>query len=398
MTPAPSHALREDFSLVLGGPIYQIWRRLFLAGPALELLGRRMIAIPLVAWLPLLLLTVYERLAIGPGVRVPFLYDFESHVRFLVAIPLLLVAELVVHERIRTVVRHFLDSGVITRDVLPGFQAAVDRALRVRNAFVFELALLVLVFGFGWVLWESSSAVTRSTSTWYAIVDGTHQRSTFAGWWNVHVSVPIFQFLLLRWYFRILVWSLFLWRVSRLDLRLTATHPDRAGGLGLLADVADAFAPLIVAQSAFLSALIGSRILFHGRTLVSFQYEITAFVVLQLLLVLGPLCVFSPTLFALKREGRREYGVLAARYTREFHTKWIQDGAPAGEPLIGSADIQSLADLGNSYDVVREMRGVPFGRDTIIQVVVAALAPLLPLALTVVPAEEILKRLFGMLL
>lgn len=398
MTRIPSHALREDFSLVLGGPIFQILRRLFLSGPGLELLVRRMIAIPLVAWLPLLVLAVYEGVAIGPRVQVPFLYDFESHVRFLVAIPLLLVAELVVHERIRTVARNFLDSGVATNDVLPGFQAAVDRAMRVRNSLVLELALLVLVFGFGWVIWESGSAVTRSTSTWYAIVDGTHQRATTAGWWHAHISVPIFQFLLLRWYFRIVLWSLFLWRVSRLDLRLTATHPDRAGGLGFLADGAAAFAPLIVAQSAFLSALIGSRILFHGRTLFSFQYEIAAFVVLQLVLVLGPLCVFSSTLFALKRQGRREYGVLAARHSREFHAKWIQGQAPAGEPLVGSPDISSLADLGNSYDVVREMRGVPFGRDTIVQVVVAALVPLLPLVLTVVPAEEILRKLFAMLL
>jgi len=93
-----------------------------------------------------------------------------------------------------------------------------------------------------------------------------------------------------------------------------------------------------------------------------------------------------PRLLALKRKGRREYGVLAAQYTREFHEKWIQGGASADEPLVGSADIQSLADLANSYEVVRGMRAMPFGRDTIIQVGVAALVPLLPLALTVLPA------------
>jgi hypothetical protein len=155
---------------------------------------------------------------------------------------------------------------------------------------------------------------------------------------------------------------------------------------------------VILAQSALLSSLIANRILFQGATLGSFKYEIAAFVILQLAVVLGPLCVFAPTLLALKRQGRREYGALAARDTREFHEKWIGGGAPGDEPLVGSADIQSLADLANSYEVVKGMRAVPFGRDAIVQVGVAAAVPLLPLALTVVPAEEILKRLLGMLL
>ena len=186
--------------------------------------------------------------------------------------------------------------------------------------------------------------------------------------------------------------------VSRLPLRLIPTHPDRAGGLGFLGLAAHAFVPVILAQSVVLSAVVGSRIVFQGQTLVSFQYEIAALLLLQFLLVLGPPCVFMKTLLGLKRQGRQQYGVLAARYTAEFHSKWIEGTAPAGEPLIGSADIQSLADLANSYDVVSEMKPVPIGKDTIVSIVGAAIIPLLPLALTVVPADEIIKQLFTLLL
>lgn len=386
----------EDFSLVLGGPLYQLWRRLHASGPALELLARRMIGIPLVAWLPLLVLTAYEGVAVGHAVPVPFLYDLGVHGRFLVAIPLFVLAEVMVHQRIRPVVRHFVDAGIVTPELLPQFQAAMARALRLRNSRVAELALAGLVFGLGWMLFIEGASL--STSTWYAISDGAGRRLTVSGRWYMYVSIPIVQFLLLRWYFRLVIWGLFLWRVSRLDLRLRPTHPDRAGGLGFLSAGPVAFAPVILGQSAFLSALIAGRILFQGATLVSFQYEIAAFVIIQLALMLGPLCVFAPRLLALKRQGRLEYGALAARYTREFHEKWIGGSAPAEEPLVGSADIQSLADLANSYEVVRGMRPVPFGRDTIIQVAVPAVVPLLPLALTVVPAEEILKKLLGMLL
>ena len=386
----------EDFSLVLGGPLYQLWRRLHAAGPTLDLLMRRMIGIPLVAWLPLLVLTVYEGVAIGRVVPVPFLHDLDAHARFLVAIPLLLLAEVVIHQRIRPVVRQFVDAGIVTPEVLPSFRAAIDRAMRLRNSLAVESILAVGVFGFGWIVWTETSSLT--TSTWYTIVDPAGRRFTFAGRWYLHVSIPIFQFLFYRWYFRLFVWFLFLWRVSRLDLRLTPTHPDRAGGLGFLASAPIAFALVILAQAIVVSAVIGSRILFQGETLHANRYVIAGFVILQLLLVLGPLCVFAPMLLALKRRGRREYGALAARYTREFHEKWIGGAAPPDEPLVGSADIQSLADLANSYEVVRGIGAVPFGRDTIIQVAVPALIPFVPLALTVLPAEEILKKLLGMLL
>ena len=392
-TPLPE---LPDFSLVVGGPLYQLWRRLFLAGPALELLARRLIGIPSVAWLPLLVLTAYEGVAIGHAVRVPFLYDLEVHARYLVAIPILLMAEIVVHQRIRVVVRQFVDTGIVTSETLPAFRAAIASAMRLRNSLAVELTMVVFVFGFGWTIWQGESGLTGST--WYAIVDGASSHLTGAGQWYVHVSIPIFQFLIFRWYFRLVVWFLFLRRVSRLPLRVMPTHPDRAGGLGFLGLGAHAFVLVILAQSVALSAGLGSRMLFHGRTLLSFQYEIVAFVILQLLLVLGPPSVFMPTLLDLKRRGRREYGVLAARYTSEFHEKWIEGAAPAGEPLLGSSDIQSLADLANSYTVVSELKPVPFGKDTIVQVAGAAVIPLLPLALSIVPADEIIKKLLGLLL
>ena len=385
----------EDFSLVLGGPLYQLWRRLHAAGPSLDLVGRRVIGISLVAWLPLLILTIYEGVAIG-RVPVPFLYDLDAHARFLVAIPLFLLAEIVIHQRIRLLVRQFVNAGIVTPEVLPGFRAAIDRATRLRNSLAVEVILAVAVFGFGWMVWTETSSL--ATSTWYSLVDPAGRHFTLAGRWYIHLSIPIFQFLIYRWYFRLFVWFLFLWHVSRLDLRLTPTHPDRAGGLGFLASAPVAFAPVILAQTIVLSALIAGRILYQGETLNAYRYVIGAAVILQLVLMLAPLSVFAPKLLALKRQGRREYGALAARYTREFHAKWIEGTAPPDEPLLGSADIQSLADLANSYEVVRGIGVMPFGRDTIIQVAVPTLIPFAPLALTVVPAEEILKKLLGMLL
>jgi hypothetical protein len=110
-----------------------------------------------------------------------------------------------------------------------------------------------------------------------------------------------------------------------------------------------------------------------------------------------PLLVFAPQLAQAKRTGNREYGTLAQRYVREFDAKWLRGGAPADESLIGSADIQSLADLGNSFEVVRTMRLAPVTKEAILQLAAATLAPVVPLALTMMPLEELLKRLLGIL-
>ena len=209
------------------------------------------------------------------------------------------------------------------------------------------------------------------------------------------MSLPIFQFLLVRWYFRLAIWARFLWQVSRIDLRLVPTHPDRVGGLGFLSITVAAFIPLAVAHGALLSGQLADRIFFLGAALPQFKAEIAVVVVFLMLVVLGPLLVFAAQLAQAKRTGLREYGALAERYVREFDAKWLRGGAPADEPLVGSGDIQSLADKGTGYEVVRTMRSAPITRDAIIQLVAATLLPIAPLALTMMPLEELLKKLLG---
>jgi hypothetical protein len=226
---------------------------------------------------------------------------------------------------------------------------------------------------------------------------GEGLKLSVTGIWYAYVSLPIYQFLLVRWYYRILIWSRFLWHVSRIELSLIPTHPDRVGGLGFLANTVYAFMPLAVAHGVMLAGPIANRIFYLGAALPEWKVEIAVLVVFLLCLVLGPLLLFAPQLAQAKRTGNREYGTLAERYVREFDAKWLRGGAPAGEPLVGSADIQSLADLANSFEVVRTMQIAPITRDAFLRLVAATLVPVVPLLLTMMPLEELLKRLFGIL-
>jgi hypothetical protein len=393
-----NNMLREpqDFSLVLGGPLFQLLRRSHLSGNALELLQQRIIVISLLAWLPLLVLSVVEGRALGGSVAVPFLWDVDVHIRFLVALPLLIVAELVVHERMRFVVRQFLERNLIPESGLTRFEAAIASAFRLRNSVLAEVLLIAFVYVVGvLIIWRHYMALT--TSTWYAAPTVEGSKLSFAGMWYGYLSLPLFQFVLLRWYFRLFIWTRFLWQVSRIELSLVPTHPDRVGGLGFLANTLYAFTPLAVAHGALLAGLIANRIFFLGAALPEFKIEIAVLVVFLMCVVLGPLLVFAPQLAQAKRTGNRKYGTLAERYVREFDAKWLRGGVPADEPLVGNGDIQSLADLANSFEVVRTMRVAPVTKEAVLQLAVATLAPVVPLALTMISLEELVKTLFGIL-
>jgi len=396
--PTSSHpflAEPPEFSLVLGGPLYQLWRRTRLAGEALQLLRRRVAVQVVLTWVPLLLLSVAEGNAWGGSVKLPFLYDIEMHLRLLLALPLLVVAELVVHQRMRPVVGQFLARGLIPDAARAQFDMAITSAMRLRNSVMAEVLMIAIVYGVG-VLFIWRTQVALDVSSWYGVgVHGKLQPS-LAGWWLGCVSMPVFQFLLLRWYFRLFIWARFLWQVSRIEMSLMPAHPDRCGGLSFLTSVINAFTPVLLAQGVLLSGMMANRIFYAGASLPQFKVELIGTVAVLVFAIMGPLLVFAPKLEAARREGLKEYGTFAQRYVREFDRKWLRGGAAADEPLIGSADIQSLADLGNSYTLVQEMRLVPFTLRTVLQLAVVTLLPVTPLLLTVIPLDVLLERLLKM--
>ena len=384
---------QHDFSLVLGGPIFQLFRRAHLEGNHLELLRRRILIITVFVWLPLLLLSAFAPTA-GHAGRLSFLRDVEVHARFLIALPVLIGAELLVHLRMRPVVRRFVERRIVLPQDLPRFESAIQSAIRLRNSIPIELGLLLAVYSFG--LWFWHNRVGLDSSTWYAN-SGGRWNLTPAGFWYVFVSIPIVQFILLRWYLRLFIWFRFLWQVSRMGLHLIPTHPDRCAGLAFLGKSSYAFGPILFAQGAMLAGLVASRVLYQGESLTSFKLQIGGFIAFFVLAILGPLLMFTPKMAQARRKGLADYGLLAQRYIEGFEQKWVLRDPSTSEELLGAADIQSLADLGNSYGLVRDMRPVPFGLDDVTRLAAATAAPLVPLLLTIFSPEELLMRIIKVL-
>lgn len=383
----------RDFSLVLGGPTFQLLRRTRLTDERLGLLPRRILLVILITWAPLVALTALEGSLLGPRHALPFFHQIGVQLRFLIVAPLLIAAELLVHRRMQPIMDQFRARRLVPPDETAHFADALGRAMKLRNSAVAEAILLGAVYA-GGIFITMGRYAARGGDAWYAS-SSEPGRLSLAGMWFVFVSLPVLQFLLLRWYFRLLIWTQCLWRVSRLDLNLNATHPDKAGGLGFLAGSLAAFAPLAMAHGVLFTGVLADRIFHEGARLTDFPLEVFEGAVLLIVLFAGPLTVFAPQLARVRRVGLREYGALGQDYVRAFRDKWMAGGPPPDEPLVGSGDIQSLADLGNSYAGAEQMRIVPIGPIGLVILLGAFLVPMAPLLLTMMSATDLVGRIVG---
>ena len=182
-----------------------------------------------------------------------------------------------------------------------------------------------------------------------------------------------------------------------MELHLEPTHPDGTAGLHFLVRTGRAYYLVLLALGTVLAGMMANRIFYEGAKLLDFKVEIFGTVGLLAFVVLGPLLVFTPQLRAARRKGMEEYGSLGQQYAREFNRKWIRGGRLADETPLGSADIQSLADLRNGYLVVEGIRLTPFSMRNVISLAVIMLLPVAPLLLTTFSVEQLLDRVLKVL-
>lgn len=374
--------------LLDGGPTHRILARVGLAKKSLPRLVRGSVVLALVAWLPLLVFTAMQGLATG-GVEVPFLLDFGAHARLFFGIPLLIVAEAVVGPRLGRAAAHLVERGIVKDADLGRFDQTVTEAYRLRDSATLEVAVLVLSY-VGSFLALGLQFFSGGASRWDLLSNTLGARLTLAGIWSTFVAIPLFQFLLFRTFVRLLIWWRFLWGVSRLDLQLIPTHPDRAGGIAFLGGAHRPLGLIGIAVGSVLSGRYCTDILFQGGSLVTLKAPVATAVAIIVILCLGPLLMFMPQLMAARRKGLAEYGALAYRYTTDFDRKWVRPGGSgAAEELLGTGDIQSLADIGGSFERIEQMRPVPFTLKDVTALAIASLVPMIPVLATAMPMDEV---------
>jgi hypothetical protein len=387
-------ALAENFSLTRGGPLSRFLLRLDPAANQRDRTVLRAFLAVIITWLPLLVFSLMQGLAYNPQIRIPFFRDFAVHIRFLFALPILILAESPIDQRWRTLVLQFLKSGLVSEHELPAFEAVIGTISRLRDRLLPEGILLAAAF-LPSLLAGNGELLMNGASDWHFV--GGIGGLSLAGWWFKFVSTPLFRFLLFRWIWKMFLWALFLWRVSRIGLHLVATHTDMAAGLGFLSLGQKSFGSVVFAGGAVIAAQVGNAIAYEGQTLSSLKFVMIAYGVLAVLLLVAPLFAVTPVLLKVKRKALLDYGALVSVHNQLFDAKWIRKDNSDEQVILGNPDPSSLIDLGSSFIVVRQMALVPVDRNTFITLAMAAVLPMVPVVLFVTPADQIIRLVMKML-
>jgi hypothetical protein len=378
-----------DLSLIRGGPFYrfQEWTRLI--HPNQWDLQRRLTFALAIGWVPLFLITVL----FNSGALMSFLKDYRIHSRMLIAVPVLLLGQTLMDSRFRAIVEHIRKAHLLADGDGARLDDFIATLRRLRNSVLPELLILFLV-----VVHTSISAQKLvDASPWLATGNATVFHLTPAGWYAVLVSASIFQFLLGLSLWKWLLWSLFAFRLSRLDLKLIPTHSDEHGGLGFLSLTPVAFAPISFATTAVIAATWRHEILLNHAHLIDYKLPGIALVVIIVLLALLPLLFFVPRLAALRRAGILEYSILGQIQTTQFHEKWITQGSGRESQVLTTMESSNVIDYSQTYDRVKRLIPIPVDVGTLIPLAATIAIPALPMIFAEIPVAVVLRELLGAL-
>ncbi len=369
------------FSLVRGGPFHALMRAAGLARGDGRDPVRRALVLGALGWVPLAALETAGRVTTHHWDVL--MRDPSVHVRLLVAVPLLCAAEEILHARSVRCVDRFVVADFVP-DGLPAILAVLSRATRLRDSFV-EILLAIAA-------WASGVAALAGVVPESALLHGAAAAAapSIARVWWLTVAVPVSNFLFLRALWRWAIWSWVMGSFARLDVRPVALHPDRRGGLEFLGEPCVAFALVVMSLTSVLTGSWGARIVFEGAPIKAFGPVLASIAALSMAVTFAPTCLFTPCMQRARHQAVRDYSELALAYSRLFHAKWID--LHETRDLLGTADIQSMADLANVIDRVFGMMVVPFTRRQVFIVLVAALLPVVPLVLATVPHEELWRH------
>jgi hypothetical protein len=341
----------------------------------------------LVTWLPLALLWSWQNVHLGGSGPAASLYThYATYARFFVTLPLLIVAESAVRPHLEHAFQQAITSGVVPASRYADFVDLLVRGLGARESRLAEALVLAVAVVVAHV------SVTVAMSGHHASWIHTGPTLTWAGAWFAYVSLPLLQFLIFRWIYRLSIWWRILHGLSRLGTNIQPGHPDERGGLAFLGDSVQAFAILALAFAAAAAGSVADFVVNEGAPISELKGFIAGAVIFILLLFLGPLAFFFGPAYKAKDEALLRYEGLAQRYWQAFDQKWTNGVvAPHGPHGIAEPDFSAITDLGALVKAVREMKVIPITKEGVLPLVVAILLPFLPILAMAFPVQELLS-------
>lgn len=385
----------EDLRLSTGGLFYRLAVQVKILDPSHNCVWRRIWILLTVTLLPLVVLALFEGNLVNPDLSVALSNDPQVFARFLVAMPMLIVACALIDPMVAMSIQSIGLLGFVEPSGTDRFKASVEALRRQKDSSIADLVIfglvLVATVTLAMAMKADSMLPAVANRNWTTRLDGAPTR---AGLWAVMVSMPILQILIARWFWRFLLWVRFLYRVSRLELQLEPSHPDLSGGLGFLKFGQSSFVILFLAVGTMVSGLLAQEIFISITTFQEVKVFVAGFAAICFVFLVSPLFLFTRQLVVSKRNGWAVYSALGHELSLAFAEKRIgETDLAAGKSLMESGDASTVCDYGTVFDVVRSMRVFPIDLKSLGVLAVALLIPFVPLALMGVPFVDFLKRL-----
>lgn len=377
-----------ELSLVKGDLGFQIQRRLWLIPERGMGAARRALAFAAITWLPL----VVWAMATGRATQVhaddSLFAHFGIHVRCLVAIPLMVIAEGVAHKMMPPLLKYFVDCGIVTEQVLPEFRRQLSAIARLRDRALPWVAIIGLT-----IAWSTAGALLGNSEDVVWMTNEAGVRGlTFGGWWFVLVIRPLFTVLLLAWLWRACLLFVLLSKIGKLPLALVPSHPDRVGGLGFVERMAFIFSPVTFAISAVVAASFAHEVVYHGASAMQMKTMLVASAALIALVFLIPLLPLAVSLGRLKRRSIFEYGSLIAHHDRLVHQRWILHRYIGTPEILDAPELGPVADIHAIYEAVGRMKSVPLSKLSIAAIAIPAVLPMAYVASMQLPLSAVLGK------
>ena len=344
-----------------------------------------------VAWVPLFALCAFR----GEETFMSFLRDYVTNSRFLIILPVLILAEPQLHNRLHTVEREF-EEFVIPANQRSQFQANWKSHERRRSSTPLRIVLLLLTYATAIWLSQYLNPAGSEFPAWFRGGSGFKSFSA-PGMWAFFVSYPIVGYFTYLWLWRQLLWWRFLRSTANLELRLVAAHPDRLGGLGFLEASILGQLPFSFCMGVALAGAVANRALNERYPLIQFRFLAFFLVAAVLLICVVPYLSFTRSLMMIRRRGMSTYGAFAHAVGEQFEKKWLPQTDSLTEDVLNVPDFSTTADLYGVVHNIDNIRVIPVGAVDIYAVVIAALIPAVPVLIASIPLDTLMRAAVRML-
>lgn len=380
-------------SLVRGDLLFCLQRKIGLIPENGLGIGRRAVFWSFLAWLPIAVWAWQNGYLLPVDGGEPLLAHFGINARLLLAVPLFIVAEGMMHSTLTTLLPRLVSSGVVPPGQLDRLRSVLSDIARLRDSVLPWIAIFAALVSF--FLFSRPSEVPHELSWAKDQADGAGMG--LGVWWYLYVGRTIFLTLLLAWLWRLALLFMLFKRIAGLELSMVPTHPDRCAGLGFMARIPVMFVPVVLGISSVFASGWAHQVVYHDVTIGSLRVEIIAFVLVVPLIFLSPFVSFLGLMLRTKKQGLLDYGDLIGRHGRLVRERWIDGKQVADAPILDAPELGPIADTAAPYELITKIRPLPLTMGSLFPLLGAAVLPMIVLAALDLPLKTVLTTVLKIL-